>query len=143
MLARGFLLEPFIADVLDQVLIHSLSHIGNVLDNVSSVDFDRNQIGRLQTAIQYVRIDLVLVALDQLNEVLDLLGVLHLLLLLLLSGQDIASRGQIGGPGVRREDSYARGDALVVAGVVLGLLVARLVDALKQVVYFFEVVLLS
>lgn len=68
----GLFLEPFNAYVLDKILSHSFGDVGNVLDNIGAVDLDGNQVGRLQAAVQDVRVNLVLVVLDKLYELFDL-----------------------------------------------------------------------
>ena len=142
-----FFLQPLITDILDQKLAHALGHVGNVLDDLDPFRLDGDQIGRLESTVEYVGIYLVFVVLDELNELLDFLVVLLLLLVggchglrritttLRFACGDQACRG-----GGKNADTCR--DAFVVAGVHL-LLVAGLIDALEQVVNFLEIVLLG
>lgn len=112
------------------MLSNPLGHIGNMCDNINTLDFDGNQIGGPQAAIQHIGTDTILIVLDQFDQLLDLfvIDLVH------------ASVRCIRRSSCKYSDT--RWNAFIIAWVDL-FLVARLIDTLEEILYLSEVVLLG
>ena len=127
---RSLLLEPLITNILYKMLSNPLRHIGNMCDYINALDFDGNQIGGPQAAIEHIGINTILIVLNQLDQLLNLF-IIHLV----HASVRCIGRGSC-------KDPDTSWNAFIIAWVDL-FLVAWLIDTLEKILYLSEVVLLG